>query len=343
MPRGRPRKKHSPLPPSVYERRGAYYHVVKGVWHPLGRNLPAALEAYGRRVAPGIQEGLLSPIIDAAFERMKQRKTSPLSVNTVKQYEIAARKLKHLLRQFTRPDQVKQRDAAMVKVLLAQTPNMANRILSFARLAFDDMVEHQLIDSNPFHGVRRHREAKRTRLIGWDEWWKIREKAPKRLQLVMDGLYLTDQRIDDVLSLDERDGWEEGVYFKQQKTGKELIVAWNEDLRRWWEECRAQHNRVSNIIQLDFEVKDKPRPLFRTRFGKRPAYRTVYDQWVLAVERAGITDCNLHDNRAFSATEANRQGLDPQKLLGHLDARTTRIYLRGREIDIVQGPALRSA
>lgn len=348
MPRGRPRKHQSPLPPCVYESHGAFYHVVGGVWHPLGRNLPAALEAYARRVNPEVEEGKLSPLIDAIFERMKKRKTAPLSDSTVRQYTIASKKLKHLLRQFGRPEQVKQRDAAMVKVLLAPTPNMANRVLSFARQVFADMVEHQLIDNNPFLGVKRHKEAKRTRLIQWEEWWKIRAVAPRRLQLVMDGLYLTDQRIDDVLGIDERDGWDQGVYFRQGKTGKELIVAWNDDLRRWWEECRALH--ASKVIKIDFEVKDRPRPLFRTRHGHRPAYRTVYDQWVLAVKRAGVEDCNLHDNRAFSATEISRQAgggeageAAAQRALGHAERRNTRIYLRGREIDIVQGPAMRRA
>lgn len=338
MPRGRPRTKNSNLPPSVYNSHGAYYHIVKGVWHPLGRNLPAALEEYGRRVSPGVKEGELNPLIDAAFSRMKTRKTDPLADNTIKQYTIASSKLKHLLRKFSRPEQVKQKDAAMVKVLLAATPNMANRVLSFARQIFGEFVEHQLIDSNPFLGVKRHAENKRTRLIKWQEWWDIRAISPRRLQLVMDGLYLTDQRIDDVLDIDERDGWEQGIYFKQGKTGKELIVAWNDDLRRWWDECRALHGKV---VKVDFEVKDRPRPLFRSRHGTRPAYRTVYDQWVLAVKRANVEDCNLHDNRAFSATEAGRQGLDPQKLLGHTDPRTTKIYLRDREIDVVHGPTMK--
>jgi hypothetical protein len=51
-------------------------------------------------------------------------------------------------------------------------------------------------------------------------------------------------------------------------------------------------------------------------------------------------DGHIHDGRAFSATEAKRQGLDPQKLLNHTDAATVRIYLRGREIEVVTGPQL---
>lgn len=340
MPRGRPRKTERPHPPCFYESHGAYYHVVKGVWHPLGTELPAALEAYGRRVDPRSREGELNPLIDAVFERMKARKVNPLSKSTIKQYTTASAKLKHIARSFTHPAQVKQKDAAMLKVLLAATPNMANRVISFARQVFADFVEHQLIDSNPFLGIKRHHEAKRTRLIKQEEWDAIYNLAAPRLKCVMDGLYLTDQRIDDVLALDERNIFDDGagIYFKQKKTGKELIVAWNPQLREWVARCRALHGKV---VKVDFKVEGKPRPLFKTRHGRRPAYRTVYDQWVRTVKLAGVEDCNLHDNRAMSATDAQRQGLDAQKLLGHTDATTTRTYLRGREIDIVQGPQMK--
>jgi integrase len=37
-----------------------------------------------------------------------------------------------------------------------------------------------------------------------------------------------------------------------------------------------------------------------------------------------------HDIRAAAATEAQRQGQDPQALLGHQDAATTRRYLRDK-------------
>ncbi len=335
---GRPRKHQSNLPPSVFESHGAYFHVIKGVWHNLGRGLAGALAEYGRRVDPKLKEGELNPLIDAAFDRMKNRKVDPLAENTTKQYTQACAKLKHLLRKFSRPDQVKQKDAAQVKMLLSPTPNWANRVISFGRQVFADLVEQQVIDSNPFLGVRRHKEGKRTRLIEQSEWDRIYLKAPPRLQAIMDVLFLTDQRIGDVLKIDLRDLGGEGIYVKQQKTKKELVIKWNDQLR----EAIARAKKLHGVVEVvDFKNDKRPRPLFRTRRGTRPAYRTVYDQWVLACERAGVEDCNLHDNRAFSATEAKRQGLDPQKLLGHTDAATTRIYLRGREVEVVEGPQMR--
>jgi integrase len=70
-------------------------------------------------------------------------------------------------------------------------------------------------------------------------------------------------------------------------------------------------------------------------------YQVIGDQWRKAIKATGIPHGTIHDGRAFSATEAKRQGLDPQQLLGHDTARTTKIYLRGREVEVVQGPRMR--
>jgi integrase len=339
----RPRRADRHLPANMYFKHGRHWYVKAGVWTPLPIDLGPALKEYADIVqAP---RGGCAKLIADAFAEMKARTGErELAANTLKQYGDAARRLTKILEQFA-PDQVKPKHAAAIKRSMSTKPNMANRIISFGRAVFDYGLEEQLVEVNPFLGIKRYKEKKRTRLIAWEEWWKIRAVAPRRLQLVMDGLYLTDQRIEDVLAIDERDGLDQGVYFEQGKTGKELIVGWNDDLRRWWDECRAVHGKV---VRVAFEDKTRPRPLFRTRYGRRPAYKTVYDQWVLACERAKVEDCNLHDNRAFSATEMSRQlgggergEQAAQKLLGHDDRRTTKIYLRGREVEVVEGPSFR--
>lgn len=248
---------------------------------------------------------------------------------------MAAEKLKHLLRKFSRLDQVKQKDAAMVKVLLADSPVMANRVITFGRLCWNDFLEHQLVDENPFVAVKRYKGGKRTRLFTWEEWNTIKSKGDALLGLIMDGMFLLDQRINDVLKIDERDLLEQGIYVKQQKTKKELIIAWNDDIRVWAAACRAAHGKV-----LVLEDARRARPLLRHK-GRRVSYQMAYDRWTRACAAAGVEDAHQHDGRAFSATEAKRQGLDPQKLLGHDEAATTKIYLRDREIEVVQGPRIR--
>lgn len=339
----RPRTKDRHLPERMYFKHGRHWYVdTSGTWHPLAKDYSEALKQYADHIAQ--PRGGCVGLIDTVYGLMKARTgKDKLAPSTLKQYGDAAKRLKKILKDFA-PEQVKPKHAAAIKRAMASTPNMANRVLSFGRQVFDHALEEQEIEANPFVGIKRHKEAKRTRLILWEEWWKIRAVAPRRLQLVMDGLFLTDQRIDDVLAIDESDGVDAGVYFEQSKTGKELIIGWNVDLRTWWDECKALHGKV---VRVAFEDKTRPRPLFKTRYGRRPAYRTVYDQWVLACERAHVEDANLHDNRAFSATEMKRQQgggergeQAAQKLLGHDTRRSTKIYLRGREVEVVEGPLM---
>jgi site-specific recombinase XerC len=111
-------------------------------------------------------------LIDAVQMHLAPR----LALSTRKQYAFAAKKLKELFSDFT-PEQVTPKHIAQIKVALARTPNMANRVLSFSRQVFDYALERQLIQSNPAIGIKRHREAKRTRLITQAEFDSIYAKA----------------------------------------------------------------------------------------------------------------------------------------------------------------------
>ena len=75
--------------------------------------------------------------------------------------------------------------------------------------------------------------------------------------------------------------------------------------------------------------------------GHRPmAYQPIWRDWRVACERAGVTGATIHDLRAASASEAKRQGIDAQALLGHTSARMTANYLRDHDLPIVHGPSI---
>lgn len=48
----------------------------------------------------------------------------------------------------------------------------------------------------------------------------------------------------------------------------------------------------------------------------------------------------IHDIRAKSGTDADHEGKDPQRLLGHCSPQMTKRYLRGREVKVVEGPVM---
>jgi integrase len=50
----------------------------------------------------------------------------------------------------------------------------------------------------------------------------------------------------------------------------------------------------------------------------------------------GVAHFTFHDIRATSLTDAQRQGLDPQRLGGHTTAKQTAAYLRSKTIDCIQ-------
>jgi len=320
---GRPRKSDKHLPPCVYEKHGAYYYVKGGKWTRLAADLPIALAEYARRFDN--PKGGMPELVERVLSHIEPK----LSKNTISQYRIAAARIKEAMGEFA-PNQVMPRHVAALKADMANTPNMANRVLSFLRVVFSHAVEWQEVDSNPCIGILRHKEGRRGRYITDEEYSAIHQNAPARLQVIMDLLYLTGQRVGDVLKLKQADLTEHGVRFEQEKTGARLMVRWTPELRAAVDRANALNG---NVVGMN---------LFRTRArgGKPPSYGVTRDAWQDAVKAAGVPDAHIHDLRAKSLTDAKRQGKDSTALAGHTSAAMTDRYIRDRETPIVEGPTL---
>jgi integrase len=321
----RRRKNDRHLPPCVYLKHGAYWLVKQKKWERIGGTLSEALTEYARRMeAP---KGGMADLIERAYAYMQVRASKPLSKSTLAQYRQAADRLKEILQEFA-PEQVKQGHVVKIKVKLVKTPNMANRILSFLSAVFNLAVEWGEVEQNPCVGVKRYEEAKGDRYLTDAEFFAIRDKAGPRLQVILDLLYFTGQRINDVLAIRRGDITEAGILFRQQKTGAPLCVAWTPELVSAVERAKGLYG--NNVAALT---------LLRARGGKPPEYRTVLLQWHEARKAAGVEDATPHDLRAKAGTDAKKQGHDPQALLGHTSESMTRRYLRGREVPVVSGPS----
>lgn len=323
---GRPRKKDTHLPPCVYPKHGAYYYVKRGAWTHLGDTLAIALEKYA--LLHETPKGNMDPLIDDAFAFIKPN----LAAQTVKSYGSAAKQLKKVLQQF-QPHQVKPVHAATIKRSMAGKPNMCNRVLSFARQVFDYALENQWpgVELNPFTGIRRHKERKRDRLISEAEYAAIYAKAGPRLQIIMDLLIRSGQRITAVLRIRRSDLTDEGIRFPKHKTDGKGTVKWTPELRAVVDRALAMHGKVTYMT------------LLFNRRRKAPDYRSVRDQWDIACGAAGVEDAHIHDLRAVAGTRAEEQGLDPQALLMHFSPQTTRRYLRAKKEPVVQGPSFGAA
>ena len=214
-----------------------------------------------------------------------------------------------------------------MKVSLADTPNFCNRCRSVLRIVFNHALEWQLVESNPVVWIMRHAEKKRSRYLTDDELAAISTAAGPRLQIIIDLLYRTGQRVSDVLRIRRADLTDDGIQFAHDKTGIKLTVAWSPELRTAVERAKALYGNVAAFR------------LLRNRRGKALDYRSVQLRWQTACEAAGVKDAHLHDLRAKAPTDANREGFDATALDGHSSARTTERYIRLRESPLVRGPS----
>lgn len=318
----RPRKKDRHLPACMYQKHGAYYLVRNGKWERLGTDLQDVLMVYAKRIAAGKQGGMPG-LIDRALAHHRKK----ISENTVKQYEIAAERLKTIFGEFE-PHQVLPKHVAAVKMDLADTPNMCNRILSFLRIVFGYALEWQEVDSNPCIGISRHAESRRDRYITDGEFGALLNAASPYIRCILEMCYLTGQRIGDVIAIRLADISDEGVAFTQEKTGAKLIVAMTPDLKTVIDSAKALPRKIRTLT------------LFCSRTGKPVSYETVKEAFQLLREKTGIHDVKIHDIRAKSLTDADREGKNAQTLGGHTDARMTARYLRGRLPKIAQAPTM---
>jgi integrase len=215
--------------------------------------------------------------------------------------------------------------------MLADTPNMANRVLTVLRLIYDYAVEQQMVANNPATGIRPFKLKKRTRLISAEEFDAIYTVAAPRLQIILELWRLTGQRVVDVIRIRRADLKDDGVYFQQEKTDARLIVRWNPELRAAVERAKTLYGNVRALT------------LFHTRKGSPPSYKTIYDQWSRACAKSGVTDVQPRDLRAMSITEMKRQQgkKSASALAGHKSEAMTDRYIRDREIPVVDGPSFR--
>lgn len=320
----RPRKKDRHLPACMYQKHGAYYLVRKGKWERLDSDYQAALLAYAKRTSVAALGGMPDLIDRALTHHCKFKK---LSTNTVDQYKIAAERLKEIFAEFE-PRQVLPKHVAAVKMDLAGTPNMCNRILSLLRIVFGYALEWQEVDSNPCIGIKRHEEARRDRYITDAEFAALLAAASPYIRCILEMCYLTGQRIGDVLAIRLSDLSDEGVAFTQEKTGAKLIVGMTPDLKEVIDRAKALPRKIRGLT------------LFCSRTGKAVSYPTVKMAFRELRQKTGIHDVTIHDIRAKSLTDADKEGKNAQTLGGHTDARMTARYLRGRLPKLAQAPTM---
>lgn len=304
----------------MYEKHGAFYLVKQGKWTRLGGDLHTALMEYARTVAKPADG--VPDLIDKALPAL----VADVAPSTATQYAYSARLLKELFAEF-RPGQVRHGDVVQMMDGFKDRVAIANRMLTVLRLVYRWALDRQIVETDPTVSVKRHKQTARDRLITPREFAAIHAECAPWLQCVLDLCYLTGQRIGDVLTIERAHLGADGIYFKQQKTGKRLVVAWTPELR---EAVKRAEDQTGQVINMTY--------LIAGRGGRLRAHSNVWKSFKLAASKAGVENVTLHDLRAMSGTDVDRQGGNATELLGHTDRRTTAIYLRDKSPKLVSGP-----
>jgi len=318
----RPRKQNRDLPACVYLKHGAYFFVKNGKWHNLGKDKKPALAEYAKRlVAP--KDGMAG-LLAEWFDEIE------VAESTKKSYRHAVKVLSKIFAEFE-PHHVTARDVLAMMHHYRKKPASANLYRNVLLCAMDRAFMLNIIERNVVTDVKPYPANKRDRYITDAEFVAIRGKATPTLKIIMDLCYQTGQRISDVLAIKHSDISEEGIYVLQSKTKHRMVIGWSPELRQVVADAKALHKCLRGMT------------LLHTRRGTPFTYSTIRTLWDRARTAAKVEDAHIHDIRAKAATDAEKQGQDSKKLLGHRSESSHNRYLRSKETPVAEPVRIRQS
>jgi integrase len=301
----------------MYWKHGAYYYVKSNRWQRLSDDYYKALRKYIDLESPSSDwSDLLTIVYDRYLERYE---AGDLSKNTLDQYAGIRPRIEAAFSEY-RIHEINSRHIVQFMDAYEDTPNLANRMLSVLRVAFDKAVRLGACDTNPASTVKRFPERRRTRYITDKELGLLLSHAKQELRSIIALCYLTGQRVGDIISLEWEQVTDDGIAFEQQKTKTRLLVQMTDDIRKALPERKG-------VYVYPYK-------------STHTSYYSVRDRFRRLVAATGVHHCTLHDIRAKALTDVKKAGGDAQALAGHSLESTTVRYIRDRETPVVSGPSL---
>lgn len=296
------------LPKYVQRKHGAYYYVRwnpsarKVVWHRLGRTYPDMLRAFAQ-----LEEGAGNFMRDV-LERYRAEVSDKQSTNTRRQRDW---QINNLIFSFgnMHPEFItSQHVYRYLDARSKDAPVGANREVSLLCAVFTKAIHWGYVTTNPARGLERNKENPRRRYITDAEYTQILAASSGRLRNAIELAYLTGQRISDLLALHWSDVHADGIYFRQHKTGAELVVEMSGALEAVLARCKSGKIRGQTVLA--------------DSAGQRLNYWRVANPFRRLVRKLGL-DVTFHDLRRKAGSDAE----EDSRLLGHIDRRTLeRVY-----------------
>jgi integrase len=242
-------------------------------------------------------------------------------------------------------DQIGSPDVAKYLLIRGKkAPTCANQEIGLLSTMYTYAVALGLAERNPCLRVKRHKLSPRDRLVEDWELDEFRKECSDQLDCYCELKELTGLRMTDMLFLTLANIKEDGLYVRpsktQNSTGERREFIWTPELKAV----------IDRIVGL-------PRPQTETRLFVNKDGKPFMDEELQAPRfgylwrktmKAALLKTELRepfqekDIRAKTASDADRLGQDATAILGHEDSRTTRRYIRHKQIKRVM-PLVRKA
>lgn len=322
---GRPRKHDKHLPQSMYRRRGAYYYVKGGKWHPLGRDYGKALTQYAQLVGQPQEARTVRDLLWGCIEHAQSRRhKDPISPATAESYRHSAARLEpvfgHML-----PEDL---DADMVARYVIEggtvQHNRDKALLSVAYTYARVICGYRGHD--PTKGLQvRTQERPRDRYVTDAELAQVLAKSNPTLALIARFIELTGMRPGDALRVRPGDLQDDGIHYTTGKTGRRIVVGWSGELRGVVDEALASGRQQGR----EWLFESRPRGKHAARGIGPYTPSGLRSMWRRAREKAGLDDVRLYDLRGKAGSDAATDE-EAQARLGHTDGKVTRRHYRRR-------------
>ena len=319
---GRRRQSRRDLPERMYFKNGAYYFVdMNNKWQRLGKSVSEAMLSYSAII--GYRERLLT--MGQIIDRYEAEILPEKAQSTITNERRFMANLRWVFGDMG-PQDLKPADIYRYMDIRAKKSGKATANLEKAALSnvFNAAIRWGLAEKNPCKEVKRITQKHRSHRMTDEEFQLLYKNASPTIQYVMDIAYLTGLRKGDILKLRLADIQNGELLVETEKTKKKIAFKVEGDLEAVID--KAKRNRGLVLSPYLFCTK-QGRPITKSNFGVR---------WHLLKKQVGLSDdVVFHDIRGKSATDANEQGINAQKLLGHESGIQTERYIKQRQFEKV--------
>ena len=339
------------LPPRVYPKHGAFYYVhLDGRWERIGTDLAEARKRGMLYADPESQFGTVSYWLDMFLIHCQdrtaiERKKGGLAQRTFEDYKKTTEVLKAYFGSML-AHQVKGHHVAEYLDLGLKNNRgvRANREKATLSACYSWLMRKSEsgISLNPCVGIRRNKENKRDRYVTDTEMDQVRALATKNVRALIDLIFLTLQRPEDIIEWTPAD-----IINKQESDGTVRKVIRNDQRKRMGNGGKVVDILITPEIEAVLAELQPKSPIvlgpgstfLRTRKDEPYTYDGLSAMLRRYIKKSGVPPFGFYDMKGKGATDMWRAGIpleQIQVLCGHESVRTTEIYVKARWVETVE-------